>query len=284
MTFSKVSGKRAFTAIKDCIVVYYTQDNKFCSNGYLSGNAVRKDKILFHSMLNKVYLKGFTRFDMDLFYLIVSKLYNKKEKMVTIKIQEILELLDHNNTKFKNKKRFYANIENFLDKLQKQLLKNYLIEENVRRLFRITLFEVCSNYDTENNKIISINVKITRESRRFFNNVHKNNCVAFSLKEFSFITSRSAKSIYLFLKEMECKKLDFYILNSFVCKNIFGNRRFADIERDCIVPALNEFNNLNTQHFFEKQVCYEAIKDEGWDNRGRGKTKGYKFFFRDRTR
>lgn len=110
------------------------------------------------------------------------------------------------------------NIENFCNKLQSSFIKNYVVNGKNMDLYRITLFNISSHY--ENNVLSYLNVKVTPEAYKFFNNIHKNFLVGFSLKEFSFITTKSAKNLYRIIKEIECRHFKYLDIDSFVFQNL----------------------------------------------------------------
>lgn len=163
-----------------------------------------KDIVRFNSIFNQVVLKNFV--------------YNKNKKLVKFEIDELINLMDSSGTRFKNKKRLLENIESFCEKLQTSFIKNYVINGKTTDLYRITLFNISSHY--ENGILKFINVKITPEAVRFFNNIQEYNLVVFSLEEFSFISSKHSKNLYRIAKQIERSKSKSWIVNSFLLENI----------------------------------------------------------------
>lgn len=248
-----------------------------------------KENVFFHSLFNRISFKNFTKIDTDILFFIISRLHNKKNKVIKININEILKSLDEKNTKFKNKKRFFANIEKFCDKLQSSFIKNYVVDGKNMDLYRITLFNISSHY--ENNVLSYLNVKITPEAYKYFNNIHKNFLVGFSLKEFSFITTKSAKNLYRIIKEMECRHFKYINLDSYVFQNIMdiqkshSSIRSSEISKFYLSPALKELNGLNYkgERYIKDNIGYQPILESvrGEKNTTR-KIVGYKFFFENK--
>lgn len=228
---------------------------------------MNRDIVNFSSLLNQVALKNFTKTDMDILFFIVKKVYNKNKKLVKFEINELIDLIDSNGTRFKNKKRLLSNIETFCDKLQTSFIKNYVIDGKNTDLYRITLFNISSHY--ENGILKYINVKITPEAVRFFNNIQEYNLVAFSLEEFSFISSKHSKNLYRIAKQIERSKNKSWVVNSFLLENIMDIKeshkdfKATKIQNFYLSPALKELNGTNhlgVPYFKNKLVC-ETIKE-----------------------
>ncbi len=229
-----------------------------------------KDIVRFSSIFNQVALKNFTKIDMDILFFIVKKVYNKSKKIVKFEINELINLIDSNGTRFKNKNRLLANIESFCEKLQTSFIKNYVINGKTTDLYRITLFNISSHY--ENGILKFINVKITPEAVRFFNNIQEYNLVAFSLEEFSFISSKHSKNLYRIAKQIERSKSKSWVVNSFLLENIMDIQeshraeerlKSSRIKQFYLSPALKELNGKNYlgNPYFENKLICETIKE-----------------------
>lgn len=233
-------------------------------------NYKSKDIVNFSSLFNQVALKNFTKIDMDILFFIVKKVYNKSKKLVRFEIDELINLIDSKRTRFKNKNRLLENIESFCEKLQTSFIKNYVINGKTTDLYRITLFNVSSHY--ENGILKFINVKITPEAVRFFNNVKEYNLVAFSLEEFSFISSKHSKNLYRIAKQIERSKSKSWVVNSFLLENIMDIKeshkakeklKLSRIQQFYLSPALKELNGKNYlgNPYFENKLICETIKE-----------------------
>ncbi|TLE15921.1 RepB family plasmid replication initiator protein [Helicobacter apodemus] len=244
------------------------RDLNLISKTNCKSKAKSKDIVNFSSLFNQVALKNFTKIDMDILFFIVKKVYNKNKKLIKFEINELINLIDSNGTRFKNKIRLLENIESFCEKLQTSFIKNYVINGKTTDLYRITLFNVSSHY--ENGILKFINVKITPEAVKFFNNVNEYNLVAFSLEEFSFISSKHSKNLYRIAKQIERSKSKSWVVNSFLLENIMDIKeshknkyKATKVQNFYLSPALKELNGKNylgNPYFRDKLIC-ETIKE-----------------------
>lgn len=229
---------------------------------------MNKETVKYGNELNMVVFQKFTAVEMDLFFVIVSKMKDKGLSEVVFSFDELKHLSNYKPTATK---RFIADLNSTYDKMMDlKYSANYSTENqlNIKRFVLFPGFNITA--DKENGEIVpgtgKVAIKVNPELVHVLNDLRT--WTTYSLKEFVDLKSVYSKYLFRLLKQFRTKGLYTVKIEDFrELLDVPPSYKVAQIDQKIINPAIKEL-----QEIFPKL----AVKKNKARTKG-SKVLGYEF-------
>lgn len=254
---AKNSSNSSQTPTKTALVLY-KQKNK--SNKDSKNLIDKKADIVYHNDFNAdIYFPtDFNEVDFNIFYTIFYFLKNRRGEKITLKFEDIKDIIFEDRKEKEHSTLFYKALEKFINKLSQLQIK----AKNDTKIFVCNFF-VEALIDKEAKMLY---LRVNRNFIYILNNLTEN-YTKFELKKFLAIKGKYNKNIYRLC-------IQYKNTGKFVQKwDIFKNQMSIPPQYENVVnqkilnPILNFFQ---TNKGFLNNLKFEKIKEKGEGKRGQG--------------
>lgn len=188
----------------------------------------KKEVVKYHNDLNALSLAGLTEKELNLFFVLIFLVRDKKNEELVIPFEQLKFLSDGD----KNKDRFILNLSNVSRKLSKL---NYEFKEN-KKIHIFTLFNIFTIEIEKKELHIQVNEMFAHLINELFGNYTQ-----FELMEFVKLKSVYSKNMFKILKQWETKKEKEFTMEEF--RKILAvpeNYRISEIDKKILRHIMNE--------------------------------------------
>jgi len=221
------------------------------------GNEVVK----YHNNLNEMPFRKFTSTEMDLFFMICSKVKEMESSEIDIPFEQIMRLSDYRRD---SKKKFIADLR----KTNKKLLTAMLSFEDERFEGDLVLFHTFIADKDENVLRVGINPNF-----EYIFNKLSGEFTRFELEEFVKLDSKYTKTLFRLLKQWRTIGRREFMMEEFrTLLAIPDSYKTGDIDRYILIPSKDELS-----HVFKNLRINKIKKGQG------GRIIGYEFLFKKET-
>lgn len=212
--------------------------------------------VKYHNDLNSISTRNWKAVETDIFFSIIAKAKNNKEKIIELDKDELIRL---SNYEGKDNDRFVKILLELVDHVSQLKYKKYEREDNKNKLIVMNLFDQFEFTWSDDFSEVAGKIKVSESFNYILNNFDIN-FTSFELEQYTKLRSTYSKALYRQLKQYRKRGVRKFTVDEFkYLMAIPKSYKPVDIDRRVINIAMKELKNI----FNDLHIKKEKLKKKG---------------------